>query len=497
MRISQRQRGDEGVALIMALVFILIVSLFATVALRKSQTTLASGQVVRDRGDLQYALDGGVERALQLLRDDMVTATATSNPDVCPTVGVAPTTITAEAGGFELNDQKVDYTCQTIAGRAALSGEAGATNYVILITGTSDTSLETQGGGAAFEVDGSIYLAAPRATLPKEIAVKNGDIVAYTTGSDGCAAALKGLSGLTLSGPGGLKACTEQIVAKALPPVVIPNPPSLDIASLLINGKQIAGCKVFFPGIYSSDPILTRTDNYFVSGTYYFRNAGLIDVEGNSNVRAGRKAIPANVDALTASACDGFDDNRVLTALTPVERLLVDESTIDANGGATWVFGGNSRLEVKGSFALYSPLVTATNPVPMSLYAARSGDGFDMPSTATFVLDTPNANPDMVFNAKIYARGAAIRFYATNPTVTFAQNGLVADTLFLKGSATSSSLKLKAPGGAGKPPPPFRTVKVTSKDKTGGAAATNTAIVTVSNFPPFTVDVKSWRTGTD
>ena len=64
-------RRDEGVTLIFVLIFITILAVFIAAAITKTGTTTLTGERVRDRGRLQYALDGGASRALQVLKVDL------------------------------------------------------------------------------------------------------------------------------------------------------------------------------------------------------------------------------------------------------------------------------------------------------------------------------------------------------------------------------------------------------------------------------------------
>src|SRR4051794_18459169 len=80
-RLPSQGRREEGAALMVALIFILVVGILVTAALSKTGAVLKSDYLVRQQSQLQYAADAGIERALQVLRDDV-----SSNPaHFCPT----------------------------------------------------------------------------------------------------------------------------------------------------------------------------------------------------------------------------------------------------------------------------------------------------------------------------------------------------------------------------------------------------------------------------
>lgn len=496
--IERLRREDDGVALVMALIFLFVVSIFITVALEKSQSTSMSGGQLRERGKSQYALDGAIDRAYQVLQTDISTAAplcpgrndGTQEPEVDIT-GVY------DSGGLTLNGQGVRYTCQTLAGSIDLASGSGGRNYAVMITGTASDSLETQGAGDPFVISGSLYLADPRATLTKPIQVSDGDIVADIA-APGCDARLAAIVRLQLSAAStGVKGCTYDHLATAKPSVHLPEAPTTALQTLPFNSMVLPAapsCRVLYPGLYTASPLANNGDYYLVSGYYYFLNA-VVDVPNNVTVRGGQKVVSGDRSPSTASSCDAMDDATAMAALTPPQRLLVDPYVLAH--GATLVFGGVSRLEVKGSLVLYTPPAPPSG-IRASIIAARPQDealpkSYVRSQAAGFVLDTPNANPDLVLNAKVFADTAAVRFYSTNPTLAYAHDGLVATKLLLKGSNSSGGFAISAPGGANRSRAPWRTVRVTATQTGTSNGPANVSVAKIYNDPPYLVDVLSWR----
>lgn len=470
-----RWREDSGVALIMAMVFMLIVGAFLTVALGKNQATSASGQQVRDRGQLQYTLDGAVDDALQLLRQELVE----DNPQTCTHPGDADGT-----GTLSLNGHSATYTCTTLAGRARTTADAARnTNYAIVVTGTAaDSFLSSNAVSEPLLVSGSIYVSGPVTNNPgdvdldKDIHVFPGDIVGNKTTSN--CAAWSGDANFPLRlkpGTAGYqRGCTEQTTADAYEAIAVPTP------ALAPAPLNVAGCTVFFPGSYPAAPSLgNNSDNYFVSGVYRFES-GNLNVPNNAEVVGGQPGGTDQTVALTNNC----------SAVTDGSALLAPGAPAGVNplaSGATWVFAGTSTLSNSGIVVLHSPPPVGTQPPVNVIAVGRAGD----PNVVTIT----DPNSTTLLNAKLYAPDAAISFFANSATNTVARTGIVAKKLNI-GAPSGSALAIYAPGaGAQTPPPPFRTVRIVSSDASAGSSATNTAIATLSNFAPFTVKVLSWRTG--
>ena len=91
------------------------------------------------------------------------------------------------------------------------------------------------------------------------------------------------------------------------------------------------GCKVYFPGRYSTPLSITGTV-YFASGVYYFDKP--VTVSGNANVVVGY-----GLEELPNPDCS--DDIQVAA------NVIGNPGTFEINGGgATWVFGGDGRLVI-------------------------------------------------------------------------------------------------------------------------------------------------------
>ena len=89
-------------------------------------------------------------------------------------------------------------------------------------------------------------------------------------------------------------------------------------------------CRVFFPGRYVDDVVITgSTPVYFASGVYYFEKT--VRISGDANVVVGAGSAPGCVESDAVAVADAIN--------VPFDAY--------SNGvGGTWVFGQNGRLVI-------------------------------------------------------------------------------------------------------------------------------------------------------
>lgn len=538
-RLGDRTDGDEGVALVIVLVFMLVVGIMVSVSLSKAETTADSGIQLKDRTQTQYALDGGVERALQLMRADVSGATTANPASLCTSASGTPTDITVESPGLTLNGHTVHYSCQTLAGTTTNQGDSGQTNFAVVLTDTGTDALTTQSGQAtgqtstcdnpngALKVGGSVYFAGDETNsgATKRVIVCGGDIVqSSTTCTDAGLAALTNV----VRDPDYLKACTEQTVSQAVPTVVLPQAPTVDLGATfaplstpLYKDVSQGGnsCRVFYPGLYRTPPALltnSHDGNYFVSGLYYFNlpaNNQTLNIQSNTTVTMGDPSKRPSSD-VTASGgsntCDSMSDATAMSALTtllPGVDLTPINNAYFSAGGVELVFGGRSKLSVAGVLTVNSA-PTAANTAWISFVAARAASQPGQTTGSTDVdrgytaysdlnndvLSNQSASSAMIINGKVVAPSADVSIFASNPTDGVIRGGVIANDIDLGASVQGGGLAISAPAFIDNPaPPPFRTVRIVSSEP-GGTAVTNVVEAKISNYSPFTVDILSWRT---
>jgi hypothetical protein len=282
-----------------------------------------------------------------------------------------------------------------------------------------------------------------------------------------------------------------------MPTVSLGTAPTYNVSSVLASGLQVnlAGgqkCQVFFPGRYTTKPTLA-SDNYFVSGTYYFLNTGQWQIAGGSTIIGGQRLSGTDTEPLTGP-CASMTDAMAL-AQPGVAPYLA--SIASASSGNMWIFGGSSSVDFKnGAATLFTP-PAAAGSIPVNIAGASSSAGGYTPIAINGdVLTGGSNNTSLTLKSNVFAPTGHVDIFSTNNTVATAQAGVVANTVTLKASNSGSGgLVISASSGRPNPPPPFRTVKIVTDDHSGTSTATNTAVATISNFAPFTVKILSWRTG--
>lgn len=534
MNLGRRPRGDAGVSLVMALVFMLVVSMFVTVALTKSQATTSSGMALRDRGQIQYALDGGVERGLEAVRD----ASRSTAETLCKTAGS-----TSEIPGspMPINAHDVTVTCENLGG-SGISDTSLTSNYAIVLLSEEGDALRTSGAVAAvpekpcddpappggyLRLKASLYLAGPQSNsaVNPPLVLCDGHAVQFS-GAPCTEAAIASLTNLQVVTPTYVRSCTDQSPSQAtptftgLPARPVPDPDvsgcyvDVTAAGLIRNspcdlpatrgaGGGPISCRIYYPGRYQTAPAL-GSDTYFASGTYLFDDAGEVTVGASQQVVAGRRVMDSDQGLLLDStSCNDVDDTDAADAAPTVEG--VDLGTrIDASGGAQWVFDGDSQLSVSGDLTVHARPYTSPNP-PFTFIAGGysswvqgtgSTTGGGASCSTGFALCNSSAGSRMVINGRIYAPTAPAQIFATNGTENVITGGAVLHSLKVGASVSGGgAMAVSGPGGGSFTPPPFRTVRITAT--TTGTSEMTRAVATVSNFgPAYTVSVKSWRTGT-
>lgn len=143
-RMLRRQGGDEGVSLLLVLIFIFGVGVIITALLPYAQTGISEARVARDVRGLQNAADGAIKGAIEQLRHDAALGTTAGN---CPTYVAKPYPDPVSATKF-IN---ITVTCAPASG--VTSPPVDIPPYSIITTGGGITT----SGNATLSVDGGIY----------------------------------------------------------------------------------------------------------------------------------------------------------------------------------------------------------------------------------------------------------------------------------------------------------------------------------------------------
>jgi len=524
-RAFRRDGTDDGMALAVALIFILVVGIMVTAALSKTGAVLKTDYLVRQQSQVQYAADAGIERALQVLRDDV-----SSNPaHFCPTTtapGATDVDMTSSSdpsskdpGGLAFNVNlgvsgspplRVHYACHTLAGGVPDDTQFTTPGFAIVTTGNKTTGgvdgtlSTTNGVGSTLDVNGPIYMAGKGAIgdFNKTITISNGDFVEFDKGDlAGCTSNLKTIaptdgSGKIIIGTPATysSTCAAETPVEAVQTTNLPAAPGTAPPAMNFPLTGTATCKVFFPGTYTAAPALltphgggTPEANYFVSGRYNFDGIGNWTVDNGAIVFGGQPgtgdatAVPGgSVASISDTGCAAFKnaDAAAIKTLLALTSSPVGEWPF----GTQFVMGGTSTVVIKNGFlSLYTPPTDAAYlPGPAaSLIAARSAGWTPTGPTDSARGYTPWAgsqpvtscagacnNVGFVANGQILAPNADVSLTGTNGTVAVARAGIVGATVTLAATASVSGGNFFFnPFGNGTGhgiPPERRTVKVTA-----------------------------------
>lgn len=310
------RRGEEGGALILALVFLSLFGLVIGSLLTFSSTGLRATAAVRDQRDRLYAADGAVDVAINRVRGDLAQGNA-GGP--CAAMSLA------------LNSVATEVACEGMTGSGG--GGSGGVNpvtvpeYALLTTGTAEDGV-VQRSSSTLQIDGDMYSnstvkVATNATLSVAGAVGAAGVCSGSVTSTAVPPSLSCDRGTTVADPGYPKAASSAPGVQAVP-----------------SGQcNTAGATVtFIPGTYRSAAALSaltsaagacpRSTFVFPAGVYYFdfTDAGAhewrVD-DANASVIGGQ---------LTGSAIPG--------------ACRTEASNPAATDGVQFVFGGDSRLNV-------------------------------------------------------------------------------------------------------------------------------------------------------
>lgn len=554
MSLPRRPRGgsDEGTTLIIVLVFITVVGLLLGAFLDKAGTVARSGGALRDRTMQQYALDAGIERAFQVLRADIRTNNAQRCFDAA--AGTQDLTSVLDGSGLEVNGHSVSFSCQTLGGSARTSG-SNPSNYAVVAMDSAIGAFSTYGSGSGsltgatcggtpttdfLRIDGSIYTNSSErlSDFSMPLLLCNGDWAQQAASTPACSDAnYVGPSSLIYpdnsSGKLALQsthlaACSEQTATDAAGPT--PSLPasglatSPDVHGCVAQFNEVAGvlvfvnnscsggsggaidCRVFYPGHYTDAPSLGggSADFYFASGDYYFDGIG--DWSPSANIVAGAvNAAAGDVGlVLSATKCAGMTD---ALASTSAPAGVTYPIPSPGTTGVQWLLGGNSQITAAGGkLTLNSKSWNADGSAPATALALGEANGAfsawvsgggplnGLGSSCSDGYALCNqSTAELHMNGKVYMPSAPVKIWSANPSLAAVNGGIVGLRVALGANVggSGSNLVLSAPTTGGSPPPPFRTIRVLAV--VDGTAIRETALVTISNFSPYSVDVRSWR----
>jgi hypothetical protein len=383
---------DRGSVLVLVLVFTVIIGMVIAAAASYATTGLRYGRVVEARADRLAAADGGLRYAIQKLKKVGHHECPTINP---PDVNGATVTLTCTPVGASFDDTE---------------------GYALVLTGEGvpgSTALMSASSGAAVakRIGGLVYMNRLHFHLQSSVQFENGQmqysVVPATPdpASDPCPTSHSILNGggkpVLFSDDHYGIVCTTQPWSRDAHPTDDPSTQFVNeqgkFAEPLKNVPTTAalppttngGCKVFFPGVYTSPPVL-GTYNYFRSGDYLFD--GFTLTISNQKVTAGR-------------VLDGNGSTQAIPNETCNSARSADNISNVTEAGATFYLSNDAKIEVlnNGTFEVLRRK-QGRSYVGIHVLDNSLAYGEDV------LFQAPGGNKDMAIHGMVWAPLARITF---------------------------------------------------------------------------------------
>jgi hypothetical protein len=388
-RETQRCAGEEGQILILALVMLTTVGVVIGAILAFAETNMLTTPIVKSRTDRRYATDAAIEYGIKAIGADATLCASSSEQTIPYTQNV--------------NGRAVALTCQ-----ATPSSRLGAAGYAAVV---DDLSLNASADAPRF-MNGKLYVQDNISITGSTFTVNNGSVLQAT-----CPTTQP--SGLSANPtPPFLWQCTtagRPDPAHLLPP----RPPNA------LQSVPFGGCLVHYPGTYSptGTPLVLSGLDYFVSGIYYFEDAGNVDVTGSL---VGGSPRP-----------DEIPDH-------PVSGCPTDAQTGGGSGyGVEFILGGTSKMTIKSGatmelFRRYRGLSDPAYTDRISLVAVDAAVPGYKASVPTGAVFEALGHPKIAVHGLVYARTTDVAVDASDDPIF--QNGLFARGLTITPTASDDPL---------------------------------------------------------
>lgn len=460
---SRKRDRDSGAMLPIAMLVAILLATVTTAIAGYASAGLRYARVVQDRADRLSAADGGMQYVIEKLklRQTLCTTAVAQNgltTIVPPSLNGATIAVTCDRVGTLISDIQ---------------------SWALVVTGqgipVGNPIFATQGGnGLTKSFGGPVFMADPtRLNLTAPAEIKDGDL--WYTGS-ACptpAPPPPVIPNLTftpsfLRGPlCTLKRWDEVFRTPALPPMpTTANPAPVTMPS---------GCRVFFPGKYTTAPVF-GAENYFVAGDYYFEDVYL-DITGT----------------VIAGFADGTNgDTQFLTANSCSSAAATYPGT---GSGATFVLGGTSKIYIdnKGGLEIMRRR-QGTNVVGVEGVDSSTATGgykastIDYASGANIYESKSGNNQDVAIHGLWWTpRGRVVLGNVTNTANGQFLGGLVGAYVEVQASASVSALNIRVETSPAK----GKWLLISTATKNGYT----TTIRAVIEYQPDTafLAINSWR----
>ena len=459
-----RATGDEGVALLLVLAFVLVMAVIVGALLHQSYATLRAARVTADVENRVYAANGGVDWAIQQIGQGVLGA---DGAPACADPSQGTQTL---ASGLALNSRTITVTCTVDSGSSV-----GAGGWSVFITKPGAGVVAKPSAVNDKAVAGPVYNAGSFAfDGTTSLRVQDGDVRTRSA----CPAELT----VAVTPPYGCRGGVTTTMLTPLSPVnLTPFRDSIGFGPARVpDGDNTSpACRVFEPGRYDQPlALLSRADgeNYLRSGIYYLDDLGAMTVD----------------NAIVVGGIPGEREQAELAAGCATQT----DSDTGYHYGVVIVLGGSSTLELRyGSsvelFGYQDPGAGGASAI--SLYQIVNEWGpteTSHPAGGTLASTSAGSRTDVVLHGLVYAPEARVSFLGTNQSTASLTGGVVAAGLDLQSAPGSGGLSVSNRVGPGN-----RTIRIEAATNRVGSEKDLRAIadVLVTNDAARTLTVTSWR----
>lgn len=406
-----RCTGEEGSVLVMALAFLLILSVSVGAVIVYGTSGVKTSVAVRAQRNDVYAADGAMEAEIKKLE--------ASNGDCATTLTTLP-----------LNGRSVSLTCSAVGSGVGTVNPQNRPGRAILTLGTSvpPDGLDLNHDQT---VIGGVYSHSDINVRSGTLTVQGGDAIATT----GCLPSPNSVSfqppfGRNCNFPGGDPTANDPGYH---PRIATPPADSASVSSPPTCTKVVR----FFPGRYPNPNALNAITNggcnndvWLTPGVYYFdfpagNSTWTIKKSGGIRVVAGEQSGWYINDATSPSG------------LT-VPGGCVTEATNPNTDGVQFIFGGESHIDMQGGKLEVCPKATQTEQ-EIAIYGTGgvgpAAPGYSSPSGCVVTVTCPlisatSTNSEIYVRGTVYAPAALIDVQApNNASVSFVGRGVIAKYL--------------------------------------------------------------------
>lgn len=452
----RHDHDDRGAVLPLVLVMAVVISLVIATVASYVTASLGYGHVVEDRADRLAAADGGMRYAIERLQNSAYAGCLTNLGNTGYTIDFP----------VDVNGAEVEITC-TKGSNSIHDIKA----WAIIVTGEGvppgQPIWSSQGGaGKTKLLGGPVWISDPeRSNLQAPVEVEDGDIWYYRSDCTNPSLTVPGNLTFTPNYRGTI--CVPE------PWYDVYDAPTVGTWPATLNPAPVpdGACTVFSPGTYTAPPPL-GANTYFKAGNYYFANVTM-NIE-NSIVTAGWPNFDwfGDQQFIENEPCDDARDadEAANRALDPTNKYL---------GGATFYFGGTSRIEIgnKGKFEIMRRLQVDSLVSIQVIEDPALGTVSTLDYNDNIVWTKSGNNSDLALHGLLWAPEAQLEFgNVTNAANGQILGGAAVSRIVLQSSASASAFIIRVESS----PIEFE-LRLDATATKNGRSTTMTAVVQVDD----------------